>query len=521
MKKTRNSDINLLEMSHQEARAFLLKGDSYCMFDLPKYFEFDKLIGKISRKLSGTTLGSFYKQIPKLDKTGKARMVGGTLRKCADSPKNYDDVSYELFTNKDGKYAWRPLQLIHPALYVSLVHRLTEKESWEDIKARFVDFTSNKKIQCVSLPIRSGTAQSDQAQIVIRWWHKVEQQSIEMAMDYQYLFATDISDCYGSMYTHSIPWAMHGKDVAKTTQDSNKLIGNVIDWHLQDMSFGQTNGIPQGSMLMDFIAEIVLGYVDLLLTDKIDKSIRDYRIIRYRDDYKVFVNNPKDGEAILKAITEVLAGLGMKLNPHKTLSSHEIVRDSLKEDKWHWIEHDKRTRNLQKHILVIHLLSQRHPNSGSLAKALTGFMKRIMKLSKTPDAPVVLISIVTDIALKNPRVYPICAAILSRLLSYLGRKSMKRTIIKKIRKRCEELPNTGHLELWLQRIEYGLDPSSEFKEDLCKLVYGADVTIWNSRWLKTSFANIIDPSDIINQEELLKMALVIAIDEVALFDPYD
>jgi len=55
------------------------------------------------------------------------------------------------------------------------------------------------------------------------------------------------------------------------------------------MTYGQTNGIPQGSVLMDFIAEIVLGYTDLELSHKINQlKIEDYQIIRYRDDYRIF-----------------------------------------------------------------------------------------------------------------------------------------------------------------------------------------------------------------------------------------
>ena len=64
---------------------------------------------------------------------------------------------------------------------------------------------------------------------------------------------------------------------------------------IQEMSFGQTNGIPQGSILMDFIAEIVLGYADELLSKELVKlKINDYKILRYRDDYRIFTNNNYD-----------------------------------------------------------------------------------------------------------------------------------------------------------------------------------------------------------------------------------
>lgn len=42
------------------------------------------------------------------------------------------------------------------------------------------------------------------------------------------------------------------------------------------MSYEQTNGIPQCSTLMDFIAEIVLGYADEII-DVITNSIKKTR----------------------------------------------------------------------------------------------------------------------------------------------------------------------------------------------------------------------------------------------------
>jgi hypothetical protein len=37
----------------------------------------------------------------------------------------------------------------------------------------------------------------------------VEQKSIELGLEYDYIFHTDIVDCYGAIYTHSISWAIH------------------------------------------------------------------------------------------------------------------------------------------------------------------------------------------------------------------------------------------------------------------------------------------------------------------------
>lgn len=53
-----------------------------------------------------------------------------------------------------------------------------------------------------------------------------------------------------------------GQRACKKEKGKPGLLGNMIDTYMQGMQYGQTNGIPQGSVLFDFIAEIVLGYAD-------------------------------------------------------------------------------------------------------------------------------------------------------------------------------------------------------------------------------------------------------------------
>ena len=75
----------------------------------------------------------------------------------------------------------------------------------------------------------------------------------------------------------------------------------------------------------------VLGYIDTSLSDRIKtNNIIDYHILRYRDDYKIFVNNPHTGERILKIITEVLAEFGMKPNTLKTNTYDNIILHAIK-----------------------------------------------------------------------------------------------------------------------------------------------------------------------------------------------
>lgn len=497
----------ILDFSHTDARKFLLKEESYCNFDLPKYFVFKELLEQISKEIEEKPLSHYYG-------TSKASEKEKATRPC-----DYENVNHRFLNNKDGKFAWRPLQLIHPAIYVSLVHTISKEGNWNVIVSRMEEFSRNPKIKCLSLPVESDDEQSDKATTVINWWHSVEQRSIELALKYQYVVHTDISECYGSLYTHSIAWALHTREEAKDKRSDKSLIGNVIDSYIQHMSFGQTNGIPQGSVLMDFIAEIVLGYTDLELSQKIhDASIDDYEIIRYRDDYRIFTNNPQDGNLIVKLLTEILVDLGLKLNAQKTFASNHVVANSIKQDKLDWIKSRKRIPNLQGHLLLIHDFSSKHPNSGSLNKALDKFFVRVKKLkSNRRDDVLVLISILVDIMFKNPRTYPIGAAILSKFLSLINSSDEKIEILNAVISKFRLLPNIGYLEIWIQRIVLKTGHEIHFEESICRKLNDANVSLWNSDWLNNKLKKLITDCSIVETKIIEEMDEVIEEEEVRLF----
>ncbi len=411
------------------------------------------------------------------------------------------------------------MELVHPALYVSLVHRITDECSWNQICERFKTFEENRHIKCLSLPVESLKKEKDKAKQVRQWWENVEQKSIELSLDYELLIHTDIVDCYAAIYTHSIAWALHTKSVAKQERNNKKLIGNIIDHHIQDMRQGQTNGIPQGSALMDFIAEMVLGYADIELAKKLTENEIDKnncQILRYRDDYRIFINSRQDGEKILKCLTEVMIDLGFKLNPQKTKTSDQVISSSIKEDKLDWLFRKQHDRSLQKHLLIIHDHSMKHPNAGSLLVSLNKYYKRLRKKEKY-RSPLPLISIVVDIAFHNPRSYPICFAILSKLISFLDDEQSKKETIEKIQEKFSTLPNTEHMQIWLQRISLRFLPQKDFGAPLCKLVNKKTKVPWNSEWLQEDLRKIIDESQVIDQGKLEELPPIIPIEEVELF----
>ena len=85
---------------------------------------------------------------------------------------------------------------------------MTNKSSWKEIKDRFAALRV-PNIEVASIPkVKGDTDKSHLSASVSSWWENVEQRSLELALSYRYMFVTDITNCYGAIYTHTIAWAL-------------------------------------------------------------------------------------------------------------------------------------------------------------------------------------------------------------------------------------------------------------------------------------------------------------------------
>jgi RNA-directed DNA polymerase len=496
--KWRRTERSVLDLPAKAARTFFLKPESYSRLELPPYLDFRPLLRKVDKFLAARPFASLKLK-----------------------PRSCEGVNYTFYSNKDGRYAWRPFQLIHPVLYVHLVNVLTDPKAWAKVQSRFAQFAKDPKIRCLSIPQESLTKRKDQGAQILHWWQGIEQATVDLALDFNHVLHADITDCYGSIYTHSIAWALHDKATAKAKKSDKTLIGNLIDGSIQDMQHGQTNGIPQGSVLLDLIAEMVLGYADLELGKRlVAAGIKNFKILRYRDDYRILVNDTQIGEQILKSLTEVLIGLGLKLNASKTTGVQPVIASAMKTDKREWMRGRQEDRNLQKHLLIIHSHGTDFPNAGSLLVALDEFYKRVVRLRSVPN-PIQLISIAIDIGYSSPRSFPSCAAIISKVLSMLPTKKDRLHAVERIRRRLAQLPNNGHLEVWLQRISYHVDPKLVYDEPLCGLVEGKTVDLWNNSWITdATLKGIVAPKTVLNRRRLKAIRPIVPRAEFGVFAPY-
>lgn len=505
----------VLDLSHIEAKDFFLKESRYFSVELPDYITFQEMLNTLDKELNGRELKEIKSAI-------KVRDVEG--------------VNYKILHNKDGKFAWRPFEIIHPVIYVNLIHSITQNNHWTTITDCFKSYAQNPKIECHSIPVLDTEDKSAKENQIYEWWHKVEQRSITLALEYNHVLHLDIADCYGSLYTHSIVWALHTKEEAKKTENrkNEDFVGNIIDWRIQDMSNGQTNGIPQGSVLMDFIAEMVLGYADFQLTQRLDtKGISEYKIIRYRDDYRIFTNSAQESALIAKELSEVLSELNFKLNSQKTVDNDDLILGALKPDKIHWIYNKRKTENIQKWLLQLYVLGQKYPNSGTLYKEVKLFLDWLQKREEPKEEaddkkaireiqnPEVLISILINLAYNNPRLYPLVTGSISFLIVKIENEEERKDIISKIKNKFSQLPNTNYLNVWLQRLTLKINIDTTYSSDLCKKVIDNDTILWKSDWLNNKFKLIVDKTKIIDDEKVNKLDVSFSKYETEQLGSYD
>jgi len=419
----------------------------------------------------------------------------------AENPNDLSGVNYNFLANKDGRFAWRPLELIHPAIYVSLVNVICDRENWRLIKKRFSEFEKGV-VECCSAPVMSLDDQSDTAKQIISWWQKVEQQSLIYSLEFSHILHTDVTDCYGSLYTHSVSWAIHGLEEAKNNKRDNSFLGNKIDSHIQASRYGQTNGISQGSVLMDFIAEVILGYVDERINSAIDKN-DDFHILRYRDDYRIFANSDELVEKILKVISCELRSVGMRLGVSKTYLNRNVIEGSIKPDKLAGIElqdlGNVNANTIQKQLLRLHSFGQRFPNSGALRRLVSEFHSNISKITEQPEDLEVQVAIATDVGFVSPATFQAIAAILSHLIS-LASTEEKLELWGKVRKKMARVPYNGYLEIWLQRVVQPKAVGLQFDSDepICKIVNGKTPDLWENGWIASNdLKNAISVSKLI------------------------
>lgn len=140
---------------------------------------------------------------------------------------------------------------------------------------------------------------------------------------YDAMVQLDVSKCFDSIYTHSLPWAVLGKDQTKFSLDESKTtFGGGFDALMQNLNHKETNGIVIGPEFSRIFAEIILQSVDVELITKLAERENlahkvDYEIFRYVDDFFVFYKGESTQSKIIDTLQEILKSKKLSINTAK------------------------------------------------------------------------------------------------------------------------------------------------------------------------------------------------------------
>lgn len=432
--------MELKKINKKAARSYFFQyGYSSSSFEMPEYYGAENL-SKIKLK--------------KINWNGKKQvLISKTLN---------------ILTPK-GFLSWRSFSLLHPYSFIHIVNEITNSESWAELRSILCRKTL---VNCYSTPYFVAEDESSaKVNGISRWIQMAENDLIKDSVNYSFLTLTDIKNFYPSIYTHSIAWAINGRSQAKADRFNLKLLGNRLDRLFQSSRDGQTNGIPVGSMVSDFIAEVILKDVDIKLSAWLKKQsfVDDVLISRYRDDYRFLTKTNEQGKNILKELSKILdREYNLALNSDKTKVFDDVIEGSfrdwsneinddylLRQVKYSQLQNNVTASLLKDILLKTYRLQKRYPLGRAaitLLSKLTSHLNKegvIIDFDKTDIHTV--ISILRRLALIREEVSAQTYLLLDVLIKKLDRKVVSK-IIDELLQVIKGQKDHDYQVIWLYRL---------------------------------------------------------------------
>lgn len=204
----------------------------------------------------------------------------------------------------------RFLGIPNPMNYQRLCVEL--RDSWDGIREHFKKQTSGQGYKVSRIHVRKKRDTKAIFEMNYKNWHLDGNPDLDLlcrdGVTSRILVKADISACFSSIYTHSIPWALCGKIQAKEKRNNKSEWYNKIDVKCSEMRNGETHGLHIGPHTSNLISEIILTVVDKRLFDK------GYRYIRNIDDYDCYVEDEVAAKRFLCDLEEELQKFDLTLN---------------------------------------------------------------------------------------------------------------------------------------------------------------------------------------------------------------
>lgn len=220
----------------------------------------------------------------------------------------FSDIKFRLTRNNN---APRLLSIPHPAPYYNLCFKI--KENWDNISKSFGSYDDYRNTSMI-IPKPNNL---NKRLVTMLSYDRIKDEKfliLDKSFKAKYFVHADITNCYPSIYTHSVSWALVGKIESKQNAQKQDKWYNEFDKAIRNTQRNETVGIPIGPDTSSIISEIILS--------QIDKKLSKYKYFRFIDDYKCYCSSKNEADAFIRDLSKELEGFNLRLNQKKTVISN-------------------------------------------------------------------------------------------------------------------------------------------------------------------------------------------------------
>lgn len=194
----------------------------------------------------------------------------------------------------------------------------------------------------------------------------------------------DINRFYGSIYSHSIPWAALGKTEALKQHKAKTLDkhwSSELDRLVRACNRNQTIGIPIGPDTSRVVSELVLSRIDHELK-KNGSGLKKRQVFHNIDDYEIGVENTTEAERVIARFEKEIRKFELRSHDGKTgVISGELPENLRWEPKFNLLKGLEAEEFLDGFFSLLASERVAHPGSNIVGYGLSRFAKKIASCS--------------------------------------------------------------------------------------------------------------------------------------------
>jgi hypothetical protein len=233
----------------------------------------------------------------------------------------YNSSKGAVYSISKGKLSRRFLQIPNPKHFALLAEKI--EANWIDFE-NIYNLSNYSKSRPVPDAKRSVTVKS-------KGVANFRSDLLNISSGKRILVKVDISKFYPTIYTHTIAWALLGKNLAKSYFKQKANIDTLIaqgdlnaalfkasegiDAALRNCQERQSIGIPIGPDTSHIISEAIACRIDNILESNF--SGIGLKAARYFDDYFLYVSSKDEADKVLKGLQLILNDFQLEINESK------------------------------------------------------------------------------------------------------------------------------------------------------------------------------------------------------------